>query len=103
MGGDSQRTDDEGTTTTVDLSTGAGDVRLTIPDDATRGEAAALACAIGAHLNDQLVAAAAAGGGPRQANKWSLAGRYGARSRGDLPRRVDRGEEWKMAGRTRRW
>ncbi len=93
---------DEGTT--VDLPTEAGTVTLDIPDTATRGEAAALACAIGAHLNDQLAAAAATQGqGPRPANRWSLAGRYGARSRGDMPRRVNEGEEWKMAGRARRW
>jgi len=87
----------------VELSLADGTATLSIPDTATRGEAAALACAIGAHLNDQLAAAAAAQGGPRSANRWALASRYGARSRGDLPRRVKRGEEWKMAGRTRRW
>jgi hypothetical protein len=89
---------------TVELSLAEGQAELSIPDDATRGEAAALACAVGAHLNDQHAAAAAtARGGPRQADRWSLASRYGCRQRSELPRRVDRGEEWKMAGRTRRW
>lgn len=89
---------------TVDLPVEEGTVELSIPPSATRGEAAALACAIGAHLNDQhaAVAAAAAESGPEPANRWSLAGRYGCRRRSELPRRVDRGDEWKMAGRTRR-
>jgi hypothetical protein len=105
---DSHRTDEEDPTATpstaVDLSMEGRDLTLRVPETATRGEAAALASAIGAHLNDQLAAAAAAErDGPRPANRWSLASRVGARSRGDLPRRVNRGEEWKMAGRTRRW
>ena len=100
---DESTEDEGGTATTVDLQTDAGEVTLTVPETATRGEAAALSSAIAAHLNDRLTAAAAAeDGGPRRANLWSLAGRYGARSRCDFPRRVNRGEEWKMAGRTRR-
>ncbi|PSP97212.1 hypothetical protein BRC94_10635 [Halobacteriales archaeon QS_5_70_17] len=85
--------------TTVDLPVEGGTAELSIPPSATRGEAAALASAIGAHLNDQR---AAAESGPEPADRWSLAGRYGCRHRSDLPRRVERGDEWKMAGRTRR-
>jgi hypothetical protein len=88
--------------TTVDLPVEGGTAELSIPPSATRGEAAALASAIGAHLNDQRAAAAAAESGPEPADRWSLAGRYGCRHRSDLPRRVERGNEWKMAGRTRR-
>ena len=108
MTGDSHPTDESaedegGTATTVNLQTDAGEVTLTVPETTTRGEAAALSSAIAAHLNDRLAATAAAEEGePQRTNLWSLAGRYGARSRCDLPRRVNRGEEWKMAGRTRR-
>jgi hypothetical protein len=82
---------------------GTEGTKLRLPDDATRQEAAAVASAIGAHLHDRrrAAAAAAAGGDERTANRWSLAGRYGIRSRDDLPRDVRRGEEWKMAGRLR--
>ncbi|WP_254544041.1 hypothetical protein [Halomarina pelagica] len=86
----------------IDIRTDAGETTVTIPETATDREAAALACAVGAHLEDERAAAAARDDGPRSADRWALAGRYGCRSRSDLPRSVERGEEWKMAGRARR-
>jgi hypothetical protein len=79
------------------------DATVELPAEATSDEAAAVAAVIGAHLHDRHRAAAAAAepSGPESANRWTLAGRYGVRDRNDLPRRVDRGEEWKMAARLR--
>lgn len=92
--------DDTGVST-VELSLSSGDATLAVPTDATDGEAAALAACLGAYLHDRRAAAVAATE-PERANAWTLAGRYGCRCRDELPRTVDRGEEWKMAGRTRR-
>lgn len=79
--------------------------RLTVPDDADDDEAAAIAAAIGAHLTDlQLAAAAAAESEPSwQGRKWSFAGRTAAvtgrsvRATDDTP--ID---PWTAAGRADR-
>ncbi|MFC7154897.1 hypothetical protein ACFQPA_05435 [Halomarina halobia] len=90
-------------TWSIDIRTDAGETTVTIPETATDREAAALACAVGAHLEDERTAAAAAhDDGPSSVDRWALAGRYSCRRRSDLPRSVRRGEEWKMAGRARR-
>ena len=89
---------------TVELTTTDGVVRFAVPDDATEDEAAALVACLGAYVNDHHRAAAAASGddGPREVDRWAIAGRYGCRCRADLPRGgVERGSEWKMAGRAR--
>ena len=78
-----------------------GNTCLTVPDSATDNETAALAACLGAYLRDrqaQMVVHAVEE--TESANSWTLAGRYGCRCRDDLPRSVDRGEEWKMADRT---
>jgi hypothetical protein len=84
----------------VDLPDGA----LTVPDDATQAEAAAIAAAVGAHLRDQATAAVAAGSGEDSADRtpdgWAFAGRREAlagdpgRSPGGVP--TDR---WAAAAR----
>lgn len=73
------------------------DASLSIPVSADRGEAAAIATAIGAHLRDRT--AATEEEGPDYCDRWTLCGRFGGRT---PPREVRRGEEWKAAGRVRR-
>jgi len=93
------------TTETVELAVDGEDgvtATLRVPASASDAEGAALAAAIGAHLNDCTQAAAETEDEPDPVNVWSLAGRVGARRREDLPREVERGEEWKTAGRCRR-
>lgn len=77
-----------------------GDLRL--PETASDEEAAALVAAVANHLREQRAAAAAADDGPELVNPWSFAGRVGARERRDLPEQVERGDEWKLAGRLQR-
>lgn len=76
--------------------------RIDIPSNATDGEAAALTACLSAYLRDRR-AAAAADEEDVPADGWALSGRYGCDTYADMPRSVDRGEEWKMAGRTGRW
>jgi hypothetical protein len=71
---------------------------LTMPASADRGEAAAIAAAVGAHLHDRAAGAAATDDTPEHCNRWKLRGRLGGR---EPPREVARGEEWKAAGRAR--
>ncbi|WP_256687739.1 hypothetical protein [Halococcus qingdaonensis] len=73
---------------------------LSVPTSADRGEAAAIAAAIGAHLRDRAAAAANADEEESEhCDRWSLCGRLDGRT---PPQRVARGEEWKTAGRLRR-
>jgi hypothetical protein len=54
---------------------------LSIPDDATEDEAAAIAAVVSAHMRDQAVAAAAAAAEEEetwQGRKWAFAGRVDA-------------------------
>ena len=54
---------------------------LTIPDDATEDEAAAIAAVLSAHLRDQAAAAAAKAAASEeswQGKKWAFAGRVDA-------------------------
>lgn len=82
---------------------GNGHARFAVPDNATDGEAAALAACLNAYLRDrQGATVTSAAAETESADGWALAGRYGCRCRDDLPRSVDRGEEWKMAERTGR-
>jgi len=79
---------------------------LSIPDDADDAEAAAIAAAVGAHLTDLEVAAAAAGDDDAgwTGRKWSFAGRLGAvQGRGG---RVPDGaptDAWAASGRSDRF
>jgi len=82
------------------------DIEVSIPDDATEAEAAAISAAISAHITDRqraaaAAAAAAASSSVEHVDDWKLAGRlerFGKRRR---PKNVERGEEWKAAGRAR--
>jgi len=78
---------------------------LDIPEDATDTEAAAIAAAVGAHLRDQEVAAAAAAADSEAADTWdgkrfAFAGRIEGLT--GTPRRVPRNaptDDWTAAGR----
>jgi hypothetical protein len=62
-------------------TTSGGGVVLDVPDDATADEAAAIAAAVGAHLRDRAVAAAASGEDDDRGwtgRRWAFAGRLGA-------------------------
>ena len=84
--------------------------RLSIPDDADDGEAAAIAAAIAAHVSDTERAAAAAaavrGSEPTwDGEKWGFAGRA-ASTGGQRIRRVPDGaptDKWTAAGRVDRF
>lgn len=85
---------------------GDAQTRITVPSTATDGEAAALTACLGAYLRDRRARAEMTAGSNESesaADGWTLAGRYDCRCRADLPRSVDRGEEWKMSGRPGRW
>ncbi|WP_277541218.1 hypothetical protein [Haloarcula laminariae] len=95
----SDESDEEANTAPAD-DTG---IRVSIPDDATEAEAAAISAAISAHITDRqrAAAAAAASESPDYVDEWTLEGRlkrFGKRRR---PRNVERGEEWKAAARAR--
>jgi hypothetical protein len=75
--------------------------KLLLPETANEEEAAALVAAVASHLRDQQ-AAAEADDEPETVEPWAFAARVGARQRADLPSRIERGQEWKMATRARR-
>jgi len=82
-------------------------VDVTIPDDATDEEAAAIAAAIGAHLRAQEAAAAAAAADDEetwQGKRWSFAGRLrGLQGRaGRVPKGAPT-DAWASSGRTDRF
>ncbi|QRV15307.1 hypothetical protein [Haloterrigena salifodinae] len=83
------------------------DVELDVPDDANDEETAAIAAAIGAHLHDQALAAAAAAADGAETwddKRWSFAGRV--RSQQHRTVRVPREtptDPWTAAGRTDRF
>jgi len=80
---------------------------LSIPDDANDEEAAAIAAAIGAHIRDQELAAAAGGGTSEDwdGERWTFAGRLDATVPGER-RRVPQDaptDAWTAAGRSDRF
>ena len=82
------------------------DVAIALLDDATDAEAAAIAAAIGAHLRDRelAAAAAAAGGESWQGKRWSFAGKVEATQ--DRSERVPLSaptDPWSAAGRADRF
>jgi len=82
----------------------AVDVRVSIPDDATEAEAAAISAAISAHITDRQRAAAAAAAAQdtvEYVDEWTLAGRLDRFGKRRRPDNVERGEEWKAAARAR--
>ena len=84
------------------------DRTLSLPDDATDEEAAAIAAAIGAHLGDRYRAAAASAAEPSTdtwvGRRWAFAGRIEAlQSRSvDVPETAPT-DAWTAAGRTDRF
>jgi len=82
------------------------DGALTVPDDATDEEAAAIAAAIGAHLRAQEAAAAAADEAEPSwdGDRWSFAGRLrGLQGRaGRVPRSAPT-DAWTASGRSDRF
>lgn len=82
-------------------------VDITIPENATDEEAAAIAAAIGAHLRAQEAAAAAAAEDEEatwDGERWSFAGRLrGLQGRaGRVPKSAPR-DAWAASGRTDRF
>ena len=94
------------TTEHVDVETEAG--TLTVPQDATAEEAAAIAAAVGANLRDRDVAAAAAQAAAAEESerdswagrRWQFAGRLaGLGKRGGRVLRGAPTDEWTAVGR----
>jgi hypothetical protein len=80
------------------------DIAVSIPDDATEAEAAAISAAISAHITDRkraATAAAAASSSVEYVDDWKMAGRLERFGKHRRPTIVERGEEWKAAGRAR--
>lgn len=95
-------TDATGTVTSTDRST--PDITVSIPDDATEAEAAAISAAISAHVTDRQRAAAAAADAAdtvEYVDEWKLAGRLDRFGKRRRPQNVERGEEWQAASRSR--
>ena len=102
---DAEEADGSGADSTELPVPGVEDAVLALPDDATTGEAAAIAVAIGAHLRDREVAAAMAGTTEVtwEGRRWSFAGRIEATQ--DRTVRVPEEtptDAWTAAGRTDR-
>jgi len=97
--------DREDTATAVDLPL-EGDVSLSVPPSATPAETAAIAVAIGAHLRDRELAAAAADAADESwdGERWAFAGRLEAL--GERSSRVPTAapmDPWTAAGRRDRF
>ncbi|ELY52999.1 hypothetical protein [Natronococcus jeotgali] len=82
-------------------------VDLELPDDADSEEAAAIVAAIGAHLHDRALAAAAAAADEEatwQDRRWAFAGRVRAQQHRDVRVPLDAPTDpWSAAGRTDRF
>ncbi|RMB25558.1 hypothetical protein ATH50_0655 [Haloplanus aerogenes] len=85
-------------------------MNLDIPDDADDAEAAAIAAAVGAHVHDgYLAAAAAAAGGETETwtgdgKRWTFAGRIeGLQGRTDRVPETAPTDAWTASGRTDRF
>jgi acetyl-CoA/propionyl-CoA carboxylase, PccX subunit len=81
-------------------------VDLELPADADSEEAAAIVAAIGAHLHDQALAAAAAAEDDEgwEDRRWAFAGRVRAQQRRDVRVPLDAPTDpWSAAGRTDRF
>lgn len=91
-GTDAERDSDRLTTEALSLS---------VPDDASAAEAAAIAATISAYVTDRQRAAAAARTqeSVEYADEWTLAGRLASVGKRRCPSNVERGEEWKAAAR----
>jgi len=79
-------------------------IEVSIPDDASDAEAAAISAAISAHVTDRQRAAAAAAAASASADyvdEWVLEGRLARFGKRRRPRNVERGEEWQAAARAR--
>jgi hypothetical protein len=80
------------------------DITVSIPDDATDEEAAAISAAISAHITDhqrKAAAAAAASESVEYVDQWTLTGRLSRFGKRRIPSDVERGEEWRAAARAR--
>ena len=101
---DSPDDSEAGGTATPDGNATERTIELSIPDDATEAEAAAISAAISAHITDRqraAAAAAAASESPNYVDEWAFAGRLARFGKERRPRNVERGEEWQAAARAR--
>jgi hypothetical protein len=95
---------DDTDTGTAGGATDEPPLTVSIPDDATEAEAAAIAAAVSAHITDRqraAAAAAAASSSPDYVDEWTMAGRLERFGKERRPQKVERGEEWKAAARAR--
>jgi hypothetical protein len=79
---------------TFEIPTDVGTARMTVPETATRDEAAAVAAAVAAHVDEEEAEAE-----PEEADRWTLARCLGCRRPTELPRTCPRGDEWKASAR----
>ena len=73
-----------------------------VPADATPSEAAAIVAIVGAHLTDKRRAAAAAARTSETVeyvDEWTFTARMRSLGKRRIPRDVEKGDEWKAAGR----
>lgn len=86
----------------VTLSFDDREIDVDVPDDATVSEAAAIVSTIGAHLTDQQRAAAEARASEsvEYVDEWTFASRMRSLGKRRIPRHVEKGDEWKAAGRS---
>jgi len=87
----------------VTITAGEREIDVTLPASASKSEAAAIASAVGAHITDQQRAAAAAAtrqSAPDHADEWVLAGRLARFGKRRRPHGIEKGDEWKAAGRS---
>jgi len=80
-------------------STATDDLSLSIPDDASQAEAAAITAAISAHVIDRQRAGATQQQDTERVSEWTLAGRLASVGKRVLPSDVERGKEWQAAAR----
>lgn len=100
--------DSDSASTTRPIEAGTERIGLEIPDDASPEEAAAIAVAVGAHLRDLEIAAAASAADEDEetweGKRWSFAGRMRAQQRrhARVPTSAPT-NPWSAAGRTDRF
>lgn len=84
-------------------ATAPDDLPLSIPDDASRAEAAAITAAVSVHVTDRQRAAVATAQRTKveYVDEWTLAARLASVGKRRPPNNVKRGEEWTAAARAR--
>jgi|AntDeeMetagen134_2_1112570.scaffolds.fasta_scaffold13908_2 hypothetical protein len=98
---DSSEGDQPAGTDPITVSLDDREVTVDVPEDATASEAAAIVSIVGAHLSDrQRAAAAQASESVEYVETWTFTDRMRSLGKRRLPRNVEKGQEWKAAGRS---